>query len=309
MSNVKSRTEAELARIAGLAPGRVGVFALHVESGHTLALNADEFFPMASTVKVPIAMAVLARVDKGELKLSDMVEVDPLEMNPSGPLGEEFLQPGVALSVINLMEPMITRSDNTATDVLLRLVNGPAGVQRYLTELRVEGIRPSRTIRDLLGVLYGIAVPAQGSMRDAIRALSPADHAAAKAKAQAPNPEYFDDERDQATPAGMVELLRRLWQRDGVSPRAHDMLVGIMGRTSTGVRRIAGRLPPGVKTADKTGSASGTTNDCGFIFLPGGAGTVALCVYVKACPLPAEEREVVIADLARTVYAHFIMTA
>jgi len=309
MSDPTARTEAELARIAGLAPGRVGVFALHVESGRSLGLNPLEFFPMASTVKVPIAMAVLARVDKGELNLSDMIEVDPLEMNPSGPLGEEFFHPGVALSVINLMEPMITRSDNTATDVMLRLVNGPAGVQRYLTELKLEGIRPSRTIRDLLGVLYGIPIPAQGSMRDALRALSPAAYAAAKSKAQMPNPEYFHDERDQATPAAMVELLRRLWQCDGVSRLAHETLVNIMGRTSTGVRRIAGRLPPGVKTADKTGSASGTTNDCGFIFLPGGAGAVALCVYVKACPLPPEEREVVIADLARTVYAHFLISA
>jgi beta-lactamase class A len=82
-----------------------------------------------------------------------------------------------------------------------------------------------------------------------------------------------------------------------------------MARTSTGLHRIEGRLPPGVKVANKTGSASGTTNDCGLIFLPGGAGTVALCVYVKACPLPAEEREGVIADLARTVYAHFMITA
>lgn len=309
MPDLKSRTEAELARIAGLAPGRIGVAALHLEGGSSLALNAGEMFPMASTVKVPIAMAVLARVDAGALALADMIAVDPLEMNPSGPLGEEFLHPGVALSVRNLMEPMITRSDNTATDVLLRLVNGPAGVQDYLTQLKVDGIRPSRTIRDLLGVLYDIPVPAQGSMRDAIRALSPAAYAAAKSKAQMPNPDYFHDERDQATPAAMVELLRRLWQCDGVSRLARETLVDIMGRTSTGVRRIAGRLPPGVRTADKTGSASGTTNDCGFMFLPGGAGTVALCVYVKACPLAPEEREVVIADLARTVYAHFIMTA
>lgn len=308
MPEPMARTEAELARIAGLTPGRVGVAALHVESGRRVALHGEEPFPMASTVKVPIAMAVLARVDAGVLALSDMIAVDPLEMNPSGPLGEEFLHPGVALSVLNLMEPMITRSDNTATDVLLRLVGGPEGVADYLAGLKLAGIRPSRTIRDLLGVLYGIDPPPQRSMRDVLRALPAEELAAVKARAQAPNHAYFHDERDQATPAAMVELLRRLWQCDGVSRLAHETLVDIMGRTSTGLRRIAGRLPPGVRTADKTGSAAGTTNDCGFIHLPGG-GTVALCVYIKACPLPAEQREVVIADLARTVYAHFMITA
>ncbi len=309
MGDLAQRTEAELARIIGCCPGEVGLSALHVESGRALGVNADAFFPMASTVKVPIAMAVLARVDQGVLRLSDMIAVDPLEMNPSGPLGEEFLHPGVALSVLNLLEPMITRSDNTATDVMLRLVGGPAGVQAYLAGLGIDGIRPSRTIRDLLGVLYGIPVPPQGAMRDALRALSPDGLATAKAKAYAPNPAYFHDARDQATPAAMVALLGRLWQCDGVSRAARETLVDIMGRTTTGLRRIAGRLPPGVATADKTGSAAGTTNDCGFITLPGGAGTVALCVYIKACPLPPEEREGVIADLARTVYDHFVISA
>ncbi len=309
MPDAVRRTEAELARIAGLCPGEVGLSALHIESSRALGVNAETYFPMASTVKVPIAMAVLARVDQGGLRLSDMIAVDPLEMNPSGPLGEEFFHPGVALSVLNLLEPMITRSDNTATDVMLRLVDGPGGVQAYLDRLGIDGIRPSRSIRDLLGVLYGIPVPPQGSMRDALRALSPTGLAAAKAKAYAPNPEYFHDERDQATPAAMVALLRRLWRCDGVSRAARETLVDIMGRTTTGLRRIAGRLPPGVPTADKTGSAAGTTNDCGFMTLPGGAGTVALCVYIKACPLPPEEREGVIADLARTVYDHFVMSA
>ncbi|MCW3477554.1 class A beta-lactamase-related serine hydrolase, partial [Limobrevibacterium gyesilva] len=140
------------------------------------------------------------------------------------------------------------------------------------------------------------------SVRDALRAAPPAALAAMRARAHAPDPAYSADPRDQATPRGMLELLRRLWAADGVSSAARTTLLAIMGRTSTGVRRIAGRLPKGVPVADKTGSASGTTNDVGFLTLPDGRGTVALVVFVKDSPLTPAEREDVIADIGRVVY-------
>jgi beta-lactamase class A len=57
------------------------------------------------------------------------------------------------------------------------------------------------------------------------------------------------------------------------------------------VRRIAGRLPQGVSVADKTGSAAGTANDAGLV------------------TLPATEREDIIANIARTIYDYFVITA
>jgi beta-lactamase class A len=309
-AGIRENAEAEIGRIASRARGGVGVVARHMGKGTGLALNADQFFPMASTVKVPLALSVLAMADRGALSLSDMVEVRAAEMNPSGPLGEEFLRPGIALSVENLIEPMITRSDNTATDVLFRVAGGPQAVARDLQALGITEINPSRSIRDLLVALYGLAPPGPDqSVRDMMRAAPPAELAAMRARAQAPSAEYVADPRDQATPRAMLELLRRLWQADGVSAAARAHLLGVMGRTSTGVRRIAGRLPQGAVVADKTGSAAGTTNDMGFITLPDGLGTVALAVFVKASPLPAAEREDVIADIARTVYDAFVLTS
>ncbi len=301
--------QAEIARIAAFAKGGVGVAARHLGSGRILEYEADHFYPLASTVKVPLALTVLAAVDRGELALSDLIAVEDAEMNPSGPLGTELLHPGAALSVHNLLEPMITRSDNTATDVLFRTVGGPAGVMHYLAELGVDGIRTSRTVRELLCVLYGIEPPGPAmSVRDVLQAM-PADAVtAARARASAPNSAYSDDLRDQATPRAMVELLRRLALAEGVSPAARDVLLPIMRRTSTGVRRIEGRLPQEVPVANKTGSASGTTNDVGLVTLPASRGTVAMAIYVKASPLPAAEREDVIADIARLIYDFYVIT-
>ena len=56
-------------KIAPAAKGRVGVAAQFLESGETASLHADEHFPMHSVYKLPISMAVLQRLDRGELKL------------------------------------------------------------------------------------------------------------------------------------------------------------------------------------------------------------------------------------------------
>src|SRR5437016_8197830 len=63
-------------KIAPAAKGRVGVAAQLLESGETASLHGDEHFPMHSVYKLPISMAVLQRVDRGELKLDQQVKVD-----------------------------------------------------------------------------------------------------------------------------------------------------------------------------------------------------------------------------------------
>src|SRR5256714_3734522 len=64
-------------KIAPAAKGRVGVAAQLLESGETANLHGDEHFPMHSVYKLPISMAILQRVDRGELKLDQLVKVEP----------------------------------------------------------------------------------------------------------------------------------------------------------------------------------------------------------------------------------------
>lgn len=308
--SMQANAEAEIARIAPMAEGRVGVAAIHLASGARLGFNDAMEFPMASTIKVPLALTVLDQVDKGKLELTTMFEVAPQEMLPSGPVGEEFFYPGVSFSVHNLLDPMITRSDNTATDVLFRAVGGPTVVADHLAAMGVSGIRVSRTLRDLLKVLYGLpTLPDDRSVMAHFRSLPPDELAVVRARAYTPNAAYSNDPQDQATPQGMLDLLTRIWRADGVSVAARDLLLPIMQRTTTGLRRIRGRLPPGVTVADKTGGACGTTNDIGFVTLPGGRGTIALAIYVKESPLPNTGREDVIAEIARLVYDYYVVTS
>src|SRR5436853_361490 len=66
------------------ARGVVGVAVIGVEDGFTATLNGDERFPMASTFKVPIALAVLHRVDEGALSLAEPVEVKATDLRDGG---------------------------------------------------------------------------------------------------------------------------------------------------------------------------------------------------------------------------------
>ena len=71
-------------KIAPAAKGRVGVAAQLLESGETADLHGDEDFPMHSVYKLPISMAVLQRVDRGELKLDQQVKVEPSDFMRKG---------------------------------------------------------------------------------------------------------------------------------------------------------------------------------------------------------------------------------
>ena len=121
--------------------GRIGVAAQEIGSGVNITINGDESFVMASTYKVAIAVTLLERVDKGELKLTDLIDV-PLEKMVVGPnpITMNFVHPGVKLSIANLIEPMITESDNTATDVCLKVVGGPEVVNKMLRSIGIKDL-------------------------------------------------------------------------------------------------------------------------------------------------------------------------
>jgi beta-lactamase class A len=114
--------QAELGHLAEPAAGVVGVAAWRLNaSGPRILLNADQAFPMASTFKVAVAGKILSDVDGGKLSLGQLVLVPHAMMVESEGLASTFHYDGVSVSVRNLLELMLTVSDNTATDVLTKL--------------------------------------------------------------------------------------------------------------------------------------------------------------------------------------------
>ena len=151
-----ARLQREVVRLSAISGGKVGVGVIHLESGRELFVNADESYPMASTYKVPIAVQLLTRVDSGKVRLDSMVALKPSDLHPgSGTLTQLFDDPGVSLSVRNLLELMLLISDNSATDITLRTAGGGAAVNARLTTLGIGGISVNRPTVELIADAIG----------------------------------------------------------------------------------------------------------------------------------------------------------
>jgi len=300
------KLEREIARLAKGAGGVVGVSAIHLETNRRVSLNGSERFPMASTYKVPIAVQLLTRVDQSELRLDQMIQLQQSDLHPgSGTLSDLFNQKGLALSVRNLLELMLLISDNSATDVCLRLAGGPEAVTARMRTAGINGIDVNRSTVQLIADWFGVTkLPPESEWSPTLfkklsESVKPEERKAAAAKFDA-------DPRDTATPEAMVALLERIHRKNLLKPESAELLLDIMRRCRTGEARLKGMLPLGTEVAHKTGTIGGTTNDVGIITLPDNAGHVAITVFVKSSEKEVPARERIIAEVARAVHDFFL---
>lgn len=298
--------EREIARLAKVSGGVVGVTAVHLETGRRVSMNGTERFPMASTFKIPIAVQLLTRIDKGEVRLDQMIDIRQSDLHPgSGTLADLFNKGGLALSVRNLMELMLLISDNSATDVLLRTAGGPEAVTARMRALGINGIDVNRSTARLIADWFGIPnLPPEDQWSPALFQLA---FASVKPEDQKSAAKKFDrDTRDTSTPDGMTALLEKIHHKDILKPESANLLLDIMRRCRTGEARLRGLLPEGTEIAHKTGTIGGSSNDVGIITLPDNAGHVAIAVFVKSSENDAAARELGIAEIARAVHDFFL---
>ena len=304
-SDSGSAVQTEIQRIAIAAAGEVGVAAWRLDGrGPRVLLNADEAFPMASTFKIAVAGAVLAKIDAGTLRLETLLPVDSVRYVESDVIANSLIHPGVSLSVHNLLELMLTHSDNTATDVLTDAAGGPAAVTAWV---RNQGITGLRVDRDTAGIVRDFFGMPSGTFSEALAVARKADPKLDE-RGNHPNAAFDNDPRDTSTPNSMAELLTKIFTGHALSPASTKVLIETMERCHTGDDRIRARLPAGTTVADKTGTLGGSVNDVGVITLPNGKDQIVCCVFVKKSELPFAAREKVIADIARAIYDYFLVT-
>lgn len=305
-----SRIESDIASLsrggAGAA-GSVGVAAWRLDgSGPKVLVNADEAYPMASTFKVAVAGAVLARVDAGELKLDQMIAIDQDRMVPSEVIADRFIHPGVSLSVYNLLELMLTQSDNTATDYMVEAAGGAGAVTAWVRKQGVEGQRIDGDTAEIIGRFFGLDPKAPIAKAWAEKAK--ADPSLERAGGL-PQTAFDSDPKDTSTPRAMADLLTRIFSGKALSPDSTRVIIGIMERCRTGAGRLRGLMPDNTVVAHKTGTIGGTVNDVGVLTLPDGGGQVVIAVFVKASDASEAARERAIAEIARSVRDFYLYQA
>jgi beta-lactamase class A len=266
-----------IAELANPAQGRIGVAAVDLATGEQIMVLGDQLFPMASTSKIAVAATFLEMVEQGRYSLTSEFPLLLPERSARFSSAKAPVREGQYMPAIDLIEIMITRSSNPATDALLAAVGGPAAVNDWV---RRQGIQDFSINRDIATLVRD-----DGEF-------NPANHI---------------DKRDAATPRAMAQLLAGLYRGDFLSDESRSVLLGAMSRTVTGKRRIPAHIPLEARVSHKTGSLSNTSSDIGIIECPDGR-AIAVAIYVtgQGSKLAREER---IAAIARALYDGFAVRA
>lgn len=243
--------------------GRLGVSAVALESGRQIGHRADERFLMCSTFKTLAAAYVLARVDARAERLDRRVTIAESDLVMLSPVTETRVGK-VGMTVAELCEAMVTRSDNAAANLLLADFGGPAALTGYL---RTLGDQVSRLDRN---------EPALN------------EH------------DYPGDLRDTTTPATMLATLRTLLFGDALSRSSRDQLTAWLIANKTGGARLRAGFPQDGLAGEKTGSGSTITNDAGFVCMRD-RGPILVAAYCEMPSASSRDRDAVLADVGRIV--------
>ena len=237
--------EAKLAQLERSNGGRLGVTVLDMATEERCGIHGDERFPMCSTFKFLLAAAVLQRVDHHQEKVDRAIAIPPKPLLSNSPLTEPHA--GGTMTVAQLCEAALIRSDNTAANLLLETIGGPPGITRFCRSIGDEATRLDRTETSLNEATPG-------------------------------------DPRDTTTPSAMADNLNKILLGNVLSPAARGQLTVWMQANQTGLDKLRAGVPKAWRAADKTGSnGENTMNDIG-VFWPAGRKPIIVTAYITECP-------------------------
>lgn len=254
---------ADLVKIEQDSGGRLGVAILDTSTHAAFAHRPDERFPMCSTFKLLACAAVLNRVQQGREQLERRVRFPAGDIVEFSPVTKDRVD-GSGMSIAELCAAAMTQSDNTAANLILASLGGPAAVTAY-----------ARSIGDTVSRLDRI---------------EPALNEAAPG-----------DARDTTTPAAMLNDLQALLLGDALSAASKDRLNAWLLGNKTGGKRLRAGLPGDWRIGDKTGSGDhGTANDIGVIWPPR-RGPILAAIYLTEASVDGDGRNAAIAAVGRLI--------
>ncbi|MEM6514084.1 MAG: class A beta-lactamase [Pseudomonadota bacterium] len=238
--------------------GRLGVAFLSLDQDTPIGHRVDERFGLCSTFKLALAAVILKEVEEQRLALDTPVRYTADDLVPYSPTTRRFLDQGV-MTVGELAETAQRSSDNTAANLLLGLIGGPAGFTRRLNDLGDDVTRLDRYEPDMNRVPAG-------------------------------------EVRDTTTPAAMALTTRQLVLGSYLSNASRAMLQGWMEATTTGRARLRAGFPTTWRSGDKTGtgvaeSMASKFNDVAVAWPDEGAAPFVLSVYYESSAAHGVYRE------------------
>jgi len=205
--------------------GTAGFYAMDTKTGSGFGIRPDEPFFSASTIKVPVMIAVYRRIDESKLSYSDTYETTDEDW-AAGAGWLRWDTPGAKTTVEDALWLMITQSDNVATNSLVRKVGGPGYVNEVARSLGADNT-----------ALY----EKLSSERAAVPSLD-----------------------DRTTPRDMATMLQKIASHKAASDFACKEMIGLLEQNSLEYWMEAG-VPQGIPVANKGGWLDATYNDVGIV--------------------------------------------
>lgn len=275
-----AQTSAELRKkieqIISTKNATVGISLKGIEDKDTLSINGNLEAPMMSVFKFHIALTVLDKVDKGNLKLEQQFFVKKEDLLPDtwSPMRDEFPDGNINLTLDQLLRYTVSHSDNNGCDILLKIIGGTEAVQKFINK---QGIKD-----------FTIKVNEQQMTS------------------------WENLYVNTTTPLATTALLEKFYKGEVLKKVTTKYLYQIMVETSRGITWMKAGLPENTELAHRTG-ISGTNdenlrvalNDVGIVKLPNGKHFI-LSVYLKNITETKEDTEKIIADITKAVWEYYV---
>ena len=254
----------------------VGISVLGIENGFTYTKNAEKKLPMQSVFKFHIAATVLDKVDKGKLSLEQKIMLTPQNLlkNTWSPLREKYGEGGVEITLAEVLEATVAKSDNNGCDIMLNLLGGTEPVQKFIDSKGIKGFQ----------IKFSEAQMHQ---------------------------DWSAQYENYSTMNSATTLLKKFYDGKLLSKKSTDYLMKVMLTTSTGVKKLIEQLPKNTPVARKTGSSgkndagvTGAENEIAIVTLPNGK-HYAIAVFVSNSMESEETNCKMISDISKVVYDYF----
>lgn len=238
---LKEQVQKQLNELLEGSTAYTGLAAIDLTSRETFLYQEDQVFAQASAIKIPILMEVYKQASEGKIALTNLVYIKSKDrVGGSGIL--QSLEGDMNLSIRNLCILMITRSDNTATNVLIGLV-GMDRINKSMEEIGLKNTRLRRLMMDE-------AASARG-------------------------------EENTSTPLEAITLLQRLYEGTFVSKQVSADILSTLALSNRSESRIGASVPTEQMVAYKSGSLKGVSTEWALVWLKGRPYAVAMMEALK----------------------------
>lgn len=249
----------------------VGVAVLH--NGKEVTLNNDGRYPLMSVFKFHIAVTVLKKMETENISLDSTICIREKEVQRDtySPMLKKYPDGDICMTYGEMLEFMVSHSDNNACNRLIEFAGEIGEVDRYIRSLGIENFSLTETERTMQEDIYR-------------------------------------SYNNWSSPLDMARLLEKVYTENVLSGEHFAFLEKAMLNSSSGSNKIKAGLPENVTIGHKTGSSFRRPdviqiceNDAGVLYMPDGS-KAYLVVFVKDSKESDAANAEIIADVARAVY-------